>query len=189
MKPSSLLVTALLTVTVLSGCAESASFTVDRVKAEALVARAARQVDVRARSVRCPDDVEGRKGVTFTCTITGRDGTSAKVSGEVTDEKDNGTIFVNAPLVNVGQVEGDMVAFLRKQVGSSVKVRCPEVVLGRKGKQFTCGATATRGRTADVRATIDKVSGDDITAAAKAAARRGTPIFDIGVDFKVIPTG
>ena len=146
--------------------------TVDAGKAEALVTKAAReQVGLRPKSVSCPEDVEGKQGVTFTCTVTGRDGTTAKVPGEVRDA-DKGTIFVGMPIVDAGKLETTMVAFLRKQVGPSAKVDCPDVVTLRKGGQFTCKATAGQGQTADIRATIDSTSGaaGDIT-------------------YKVVPTG
>jgi len=159
--------------TLLSGCGSTTTTaTVDPDKAEALVTKAAReQVGLRPKSVSCPEGVEGRKGTTFTCTVTGRDGTTAKVPGEVRDA-DKGTIFVGMPIVNAGKLETTMVAFLRKQVGPSAKVDCPDVVTLTKGAQFTCKATAGQGQTADVRATIDSTNGaaGDIT-------------------YKVVPTG
>jgi len=146
-----------------AGCgAETSSEnpTVDPKKAEALVTKAAReQVDLRPRAVTCPDDIAGKKGATFTCKVVGRDGTSATVPGRVTDTADGGKIFVGIPLINVGKVEAQMVSFLRKQVGPSVKVSCPDVVTLRKGGQFTCRAIAAQGQQADVRATISDAAG------------------------------
>ncbi len=145
-----------------AGCGANASSepTVDAKKAEALVQKAAReQVDLRPRSVSCPDDIAGKKGATFTCKVVGRDGTSATVPGKVTDTGDGGKIFVGMPLLNVGKVEATMVTFLSKQVGPSVKVTCPDVVALRKGARFTCRASAGEGQKADVRATISDSAG------------------------------
>jgi hypothetical protein len=149
-----------------SGTSSSEKPTVDPEKAEALVVKAAReQVHLRPRSVSCPDDIAGKKGATFTCRVTGADGTTATVPGRVTGTENGGRIFVGMPLVDVGKIEATMVTFLRNQVGPSAKVACPDVVTLRKGGTFTCRATAGQGQNADVVATISSAAGakGDIT--------------------------
>lgn len=143
-----------------SGCSASTSTTIDNEKAQASVAEIVRdQVGSRVKSVSCPDDVPVSKGATFTCTVTGQDATTGKVSAKVTDP-DKGRLFVSAPsLLHVRDAEQKIIAELAEQGGPPEKVACPELITVRKGGPFVCRAT-TQGQTVDVRATATDGNGN-----------------------------
>jgi|AntDryMetagUQ255_1029468.scaffolds.fasta_scaffold03860_3 hypothetical protein len=143
-----------------SGCSASTSTTIDNEKAQASVAEIVRdQVGSRVKSVSCPDDVPVSKGATFTCTVTGQDATTGKVSAKVTDP-DKGRLFVSAPsLLHVRDAEQKIIAELAEQGGPPEKVACPELITVRKGGPFVCRAT-TQGQTVDVRATATDANGN-----------------------------
>ena len=91
-------VTALAAVVALSGCAKK----IDTSKAErsikaGLASRARNGVSIA--SVACPSNVAVKKGNNFACTVTARNGRTAKVKVVQTDNKGNVTYSGNlAPL-------------------------------------------------------------------------------------------
>ena len=143
------------------GCGASTSTrTVSADKAEALVREmASRQAGVRVRRASCPDDVEAEVGTRFTCTVTGRDGTAAEVGGRVTSAEEGGRIFVGAPLLHSRDAERTIRRALRRQVGPTVRVACPEVVRLRAGTRFVCRASAAEGRRARIEVTAKNAGG------------------------------
>jgi hypothetical protein len=95
-------------------------------------------------SVDCPADVVAKKGATFTCLITGADGTRATI--KVTQTDDDGHVTANAPLlVHTGELATTLERELRPRLGRSIDITCPDVVEGRRGTRLTC-ALAARGR-------------------------------------------
>ena len=71
-----------------AGCGEAK---LDTGKAESAIrAGITRQTGVKIESVRCPDDVEARRGETFRCTARASNGQRAAV--EVTQRDDEGSV-------------------------------------------------------------------------------------------------
>ncbi|MGH2899991.1 MAG: DUF4333 domain-containing protein [Solirubrobacteraceae bacterium] len=97
-----------------------------------------RQIGVRVRSVRCPENVEIRRNTGFTCLVTGTDGSVGRVSVRQID--DNANIAVNAPFLHMRDVEDSMAGPLGRQVKATVTVRCPEIVTVREQGLFRCRA-------------------------------------------------
>lgn len=141
------LLTAALT---LAACGRS---TVDATKGETFIRGVvADQVGARVAAVACPDDVETRKGDTFTCSVAGADGSKGDVL--VTQRDDDGNVNVSAPFLHVREVEAVMADEIAKQAeGGGVTVRCPEIIVVKKGVRFECKATA-EGKSRDVAAQL-----------------------------------
>jgi hypothetical protein len=117
----------------LTGCGTE----IDSAKGERLIRRAvSEQVGADVRSVRCPKGLEARKGATFRCTVTGRDGSTGQAV--VTERDDNGNVGIDAPFLHTGEVERLIAADLKHKVGDAVRVSCPEIVPVRRGGRFTC---------------------------------------------------
>jgi Domain of unknown function (DUF4333) len=147
-----------LAAVLLSGCASSAT-TLSTSEGEAKVAEIIEtQTGARLKSVRCPDEVEAKKGYAFDCAITGRDSTTGKVRGTVTDV-DKRRFHVSAPfMLHVRDAEREIVAVMNRQTETTVEVACPEVITLRKDGTFVCKASA-QGETADVTATFTDTTG------------------------------
>jgi Domain of unknown function (DUF4333) len=128
----------LLAAAAAMSCGES---TVDAVKAEGIIRRAvAEQLQSRVAAVTCPEDVEEKQGATFTCVVTGADGSKGTATAT---QRENGGLSVNAPFLNVRQAEGVMARQIGRRSGrDGVRVSCPEIVVDRAGRRFTCNATA-----------------------------------------------
>jgi hypothetical protein len=126
-----------LTAVVLGGCSK----TIDSPKAERFIAKSVReQVGADVKSVSCPSDITAKKGDTFECTVTGADGTSGKAV--VTEKDDEGNVAVSAPFIHVRNLEQQIASGIADQVGGSVELSCPEIVVGAKGDTFECQVTA-----------------------------------------------
>jgi hypothetical protein len=121
-----------------ASCGES---TVDAAKAEPIIRRAvAEQLQSRVVSVACPEDVRQEQGATFTCVVTGADGSKGAATAT---QRENGGLSVNAPFLNVRQAEGVMADQIGRRAGDDdVTVSCPEIVVDRGGRRITCNATA-----------------------------------------------
>lgn len=136
-----LLVAAAGLLLVLTGCAKQ----IDDAKAEAFIAKTVSdEIGVRVESVKCPGGLVAKQGDSFQCTVTGRDGSSAKI--KVTERDDQGHVALVAPLLRVRDVEASIRQYIGRQSGGDVRVACPEVVVGAKGKTFDCKATAGEDR-------------------------------------------
>ena len=138
-----------LVAAVLAGCGES---TLDASDTERAIRGAVReQVGAAVSRVECPDGVAARTGGTFTCTITGKDGTRGKA--RVTQTDDQGHVSVRAPFVDTRPVERQVARGLEEQSGAGrVRLKCPEIVPVRAGSAFTCRVRAG-GSSARVRVT------------------------------------
>jgi hypothetical protein len=97
----------------------------------------ASQVKADVRSVSCPDDVEAKKGDTFTCTATGGDGTKGPV--KVLQQDDKGNVTFLAPLLHTGTAESVIEQGVsdRKHINLDA-VDCPDIVVARRGGKLTC---------------------------------------------------
>jgi hypothetical protein len=105
----------------------------------------------RVKSVSCPKDPKARMGETFTCRVTGADGTTGTA---VATQRDNrGGVSISMPFLRTGVTEESIADQINQQTGATVKVRCPEIVTLKAGGTFRC--TTTRGkRTRKVQATM-----------------------------------
>ena len=118
----------------------------------------AEQIGARVEAVTCPEDVKRKKGTTFTCAVTGADGSKGDVL--VTQRDDEGaSLLVNAPFLHMGEAE----TVMRKQIAKQAKVddvavACPEIVVLKKGALFRCRVTSA-GRSRNVVARLTDEQG------------------------------
>lgn len=137
---------------ILAGCSKG----IDTDKAEGFIKKTvSQQVGAKVEAVKCPGGLTAKKGETFTCTVTGTDGSSGRML--VTEKDDQGNVKVSAPFIHVRDLERLISSGIAKQVGSTVVVACPEIIAGEKGGTFTCNATAGSNKAkVDVTQTDDK---------------------------------
>ncbi len=138
MRSRLLLAVPVLAAIALAGCAKS----IDTDKAETFITKNVKtQIGADVKSVKCPSGLTAKKGGTFTCTVTGTDGTTGKA--KVTEKDDQGNVTVSTPFVHSTNLENLMAKNIGEQVGATdVKVVCPEIIVGKKGDQFDCAATS-----------------------------------------------
>jgi Domain of unknown function (DUF4333) len=135
----------LLAAVALVSCGDT---TVDAGKAETLIRRTVtQQVGARVASVTCPEGVKAKPDVTFTCVVTGRDGSKGNAVVHVKD--DNGAFEVTVPFLHVRELEAVMADRLRTQTKVRVTFACQEIVIVREGGRFRCRATSD-GRSGSV---------------------------------------
>src|SRR4051812_47759101 len=90
----------LLAVVAVAGCSSK----LDPAGTEkAISAGVAKQFDVTVKAVRCPDDVEARKGGRFRCRVRAADG--SRGTAVVTQADDEGHVRVRLPFVQITGVE------------------------------------------------------------------------------------
>lgn len=119
----------------LAGC----STKIDDAAGEKAIRQAVgQQVGADVRSVTCPKNLIAKKGASFTCQVTGSDGTTG--TAVVTENDDKGSVSVTAPFLHVHEVERSIAKGIEQQVGSAVKVRCPQIVVVKAGGTFSCTA-------------------------------------------------
>jgi hypothetical protein len=133
-----------------SGCAGM----IDSAKAERTTRTLiARQTGASVRSVSCPRNVAERRGGTFTCTVTGADGTAA--TALVTQKDDRGNVEISAPtLLHTGAAARLIAQRLTRRFGFAVAVRCPDLVDAHRGTKLTCTATDPKGAHRPVAVTV-----------------------------------
>jgi len=135
----------LLAAVALVSCGDT---TISAGKAETLIRGAVtQQVGARVASVRCPEGVKARKGATFTCVVTGRDGSKGNAVVHVKD--DNGAFEVTVPFLHVRELESVMADRLRTRTKVRATFACQEIIVVRKGGRFRCRATS-HGRSGSV---------------------------------------
>lgn len=127
-----------------TACGET---TIDQDKAETFISKTVGdQAGVRVKTVTCPDDVKAKKGDTFTCVVTGKDGTKGDVT--VVQRDDEGNVRVSAPFLHMREAEDSIEQEIKKQANVAVTVTCPEVFVPKKGATFDCeGSDGNRTRT------------------------------------------
>lgn len=125
--------------------------TVDTDKGEAFIGTTVeKQVGASVESVECPEDVEAKKGDTFECEVTGADGTAGPA--KVIQKDDKGNVRVSAAFVHTGNLESLLQRNLAAEAGAqSVRVRCPDIVVGKRGGTFVCTAKAAGAQTTRVK--------------------------------------
>lgn len=129
----------------------------DRSKAEKTVKElVARQVGAQVRDVRCPKDVEMKRGVRIACTVTGLDGTTGAAS--LRFKNDKGDVHVSAPFLHVREAEQAISGQIAAKLGGQVLVRCPEIVPVAKGRTFRCTASHGKDR-APVEVVLEDAAG------------------------------
>jgi hypothetical protein len=126
----------LLATLALGACGES---TIDVDKASRFISSAvSKQVGAQVKSVKCPDSVKVKAKDTFTCVVTGSDGT--KGDAELTQKDDKGNLTFYAPFLHTSEAENVMQTQIanssRASRGSTVD--CPEIVVVGKGRTFDC---------------------------------------------------
>jgi len=137
------LIPAVALAVAVTGC----SRTIDSDKAEKTIARlVAAKIGAPVRSVDCPSDKTATKGRTFTCHVTGKDGSAAGVVVSETDDK--GSVRVAARLLPTGEIERSLAAKLTTQRHRPVGVDCQDIIIARKDVSFDCTTSAgkTKGR-------------------------------------------
>lgn len=126
----------LLAAVALVSCGDA---TIPAGKAETLIRRAVtQQVGARVASVACPEGMRDKQDATFTCVVTGRDGSKGKAVVYVKD--DNGALQVSAPFLHVRELESVMADRLRTRTKVRATFACQEIIVPRKGARFGCRA-------------------------------------------------
>jgi hypothetical protein len=138
-----------------AGCGETV---IDTAKAERFISKTVgEQAGVRVKSVVCPKDVKAKKGDTFRCIVTGRDGTKGSVV--VAQQDDKGNVHVSAPFLHTREAEVSIAEQIKKQTKAVVSVTCPEIVLPVKDSKFRCQGT-DGNQTRPITATMTDASGN-----------------------------
>jgi hypothetical protein len=130
----------LLALPIVLGVAACGTKTVNTEKGERFIKKTvSQQVGATVKSVKCPDDIKAKKGGTFTCTVTGSDGTTGEA--QVVQKDAKGNVRLSAPFVHVRNLERLMASDIGRQVNAKVTIECPEIITGKKGDTFDCKAT------------------------------------------------
>jgi len=132
------------------GCAQQQ---LDIGKATKLIQRTVEeQVEVKVASIACPKEVHVEASATFTCTVTGKDGTKGVVS--VTQADGKGTIRVAAPflLQPAESIQSDL-----RTRSPRATVDCPDIIAVKKGSTFVC-----RANLGEINATVTATQTDAV---------------------------
>jgi hypothetical protein len=100
------------------------------------------QVGAKVDSVDCPKDITAKKGGTFTCDVSGADGSTGNAVVKMTDA--DGRFEVSARFIHVRDLEKRIVNNLAQQVSADaadISITCPEIIVGKKGDTFRCEGT------------------------------------------------
>lgn len=145
---------ALLAMLALTGCGKAE---IDVGKASKFIEDAVqKEVGAKVKSVDCPGSVKVKAKSTFTCVVTGSDGT--KGDALVTQRDDKGNMIVSAPFLHPREAEGAIQGQLRKRAANAT-VDCPEIIVVAKGGKFDC-KVASAGPTKSVSATQTDTKGN-----------------------------
>lgn len=113
------------------------------------------KVGARVRSVVCPAKVEVKARATFSCVVTGRDGSTGRA--RVTQRDDKGNMTVRTPFLQPRRAEQAIASELsRATPGTSIA--CQEIIVVARGRRFSCEATAD-GTTRKISATQTDATG------------------------------
>jgi len=149
-------VAALLATLLVAGCGE-AEIDVDKAS-DFIDSAVTEQVGAQVRSVTCPDSVKVKPRDTFTCLVTGSDGT--KGTARLTQKDDKGNLTFYAPFLHTKEAARVMQTQLRNRSRSTrdAVVSCPQIVVVGNGRTFDCSA---------------KIGGNDRTVAARQTDAKG----------------
>ncbi|MDP1850362.1 MAG: DUF4333 domain-containing protein [Solirubrobacteraceae bacterium] len=118
-----------------AGCGEQQ---IDVAKSAKLIQGAVEeQVGSDVKTIKCPDKVKVLAKASFTCAVTGRDGTTGTATVTQTDGK--GTITVAAPFLPKDEAEQSIQAELRRRAPRATVV-CPDIIVVKAGGKFVCKA-------------------------------------------------
>lgn len=132
----------------IAGCSQA----IDSDKAERTIARLVRtKIGAHVARVDCPSGKTAHKGDTFTCRVTGKDGSAA--DAVVTETDDEGTVRVTARFLSTEATERALAGRLGGR-GKPTGVDCQDIILASKDVRFDC-VTSSSGRDGRVRARID----------------------------------
>jgi len=135
-KAAAAVAAALLATLALGACGASE---IDIAKASKFIDSAvSKQVGAEVKSVKCPESVKVKAKDTFTCVVTGSDGT--KGDAKLTQKDDKGNLTFYAPFLHTREAEQVMQRQLRNRSRGSrgVTVSCPEIIVVGKGRNFDC---------------------------------------------------
>jgi hypothetical protein len=154
MHPRSILLVAGIAALTATGCGEQR---IDVKKSAKLIQSAVEeQVGADVKSISCPKEVKVKAKATFTCAVTGRDGTKGTATVTQTDGK--GTIRVAAPFLHKDEAELSIQNDLRKRAPRATVV-CPDIIVVKAGGTFVCRANLGEIN-ATVKATQTNASGN-----------------------------
>jgi hypothetical protein len=143
----------LLAALAAGGCGQSR---IDVEKAARFIDNAVQtNVGAHVRSVVCPKKVEVQARATFSCLVTGSDGSTGRA--RVTQRDDKGNMTVRTPFLQPRRAEQAIVSELSKATPGTT-VACQEIIVVAKGRRFACKATAG-GKTREISATQTDTSG------------------------------
>lgn len=91
-----------LLVLTTAGCADR----LDETEIEGFVLSTAKEQGVEVKEVKCPDDVEAKKGVNFTCRVTTAGGKKADIAVKQTSDDGNVRILRDEFVPLVDEEEG-----------------------------------------------------------------------------------
>lgn len=137
MRSSQALFTSAVAAALLAGCGTT---TIDSGKAEDTIKKAVvQQAGAKVKGITCPAGKEAKAGDTFTCAVTGSDG--SKGDAIVTEKDDKGNVRVSAPFVHPREIESSIASGISKQTGGeAVDVVCPEIIVAKTAGTFSCRA-------------------------------------------------
>lgn len=137
------------------------SDTVDASKVEAGIEQSLSTATAKVSGVSCPDDVEKKEGVTFTCDAKLEGGGKAKVkvtqtsnAGDYTYSFKPGTVVLTD-----NALEPALEADLAASGVPGTKVDCPATVKVKTGETFSCTATGSGGRQSQLTFTFSSDDG------------------------------
>jgi hypothetical protein len=135
MHPRPITLAASFAALAMTGCGEQQ---IDVEKSAKLIQSAVEeQVGADVKSIACPDQVKVKARATFTCLVTGKDGTKGTATVTQTDGK--GTISVAAPFLHKDEAEQSIQTDLRKRAPRATVV-CPDIIVVKAGGKFECTA-------------------------------------------------
>jgi len=114
-----------------------------------------RKFGARVRSVVCPEKVKVKALATFSCVVTGRDGSTGRA--QVKQRDDKGNMTVRTPFLQPRRAERAIASELSKTTPGT-SIACQEIIVLAKGRRFSCTATAD-GATRKISATQTDANG------------------------------
>lgn len=145
--------TVALATLVAGGCGQTR---IDVHKAATFIEEAVQtKVGARVRSVVCPKEVAVKARATFSCVVTGRDGSTGRA--QVTQRDDKGNMTVRTPFLQPRRAEHAITSELSKATPGTT-IECQEIIVVGKGRRFSCRATAA-GATRKIAATQTNANG------------------------------
>lgn len=97
------------------------------------------KTEIAVHSVKCPQDIESKKGESFYCQIYGLDGSLIQTQVSLTDDEGNFTWSVQEGLVNLAVIEENIEQTFKSQRLSKVTASCDgKFKIAHLGEIFEC---------------------------------------------------